>query len=154
MMECYVPPLFSLISYFASDLLMLKLRLSWGVGTAVSELQLLSPGPGHRICVRHCCCSVAKSCLTLPNPTDWGTPRAATEHITLRLCRCSCDRLFVTPWTAARQAPLSMGFSRQEHWHGLPCPPPGDLSDPEIKPAPPSSSHRAFEWIKKKQSSF
>ena len=36
-------------------------------------------------------------------------------------------RLFATPWTIACQAPLSMGFSRQEHWSGLPCPPPGDL---------------------------
>ena len=38
-----------------------------------------------------------------------------------------------TPWTVARQAPLSMGFSKQEHWSGLPCPPLGDLSDPEIE---------------------
>ena len=37
-------------------------------------------------------------------------------------------------WTAALQAPLSMGFSRQEYWSGLPCPPPGDLPDPGIKP--------------------
>ena len=41
--------------------------------------------------------------------------------------------LFVTPWTVARQAPLSMGFSRQEYWSGVPCPPPGDLPDPGIK---------------------
>ena len=40
--------------------------------------------------------------------------------------------LFVTLRT--RQAPLSMGFSRQEYWSGLPCPPPGDLPDPRIKP--------------------
>ena len=40
--------------------------------------------------------------------------------------------LLVTPWTVACQAPLSMGFSRQEHWRGLPCPPPGDLPDPGI----------------------
>ena len=39
----------------------------------------------------------------------------------------------VTPWTVAHQAPLSMGFSRQEHWSGLPCPPPGDLPHPGIK---------------------
>ena len=39
-----------------------------------------------------------------------------------------------TLWTAARQAPLSMGFSRQEYWSGLPCPPPGNLPDPVIKP--------------------
>ena len=43
-------------------------------------------------------------------------------------------RLFVTPWTVARQAPPSMGFSRQEYWSGLPCPPPEDLPDPEIEP--------------------
>ena len=42
--------------------------------------------------------------------------------------------LFVTPWTVAHQAPLSMGFSRQEHWSGLPFPPPGDLPDPGIQP--------------------
>ena len=39
-------------------------------------------------------------------------------------------RLFVTPWTVAYQAPLSMGFPRQEYWSGLPCPPPGDLPNP------------------------
>ena len=38
-----------------------------------------------------------------------------------------------TPWTVALQAPLSMGFSRQEYWSGLPCPPPGDLPDPGMK---------------------
>ena len=43
-------------------------------------------------------------------------------------------RFFVTPWTAAHQAPLPMGFSRQEYWSGLPCPPPGDLPDPGIEP--------------------
>ena len=42
--------------------------------------------------------------------------------------------LFATPWTVAFQAPLSMGFSRQEYWNGLLCPPPGDLPDPGIKP--------------------
>ena len=39
----------------------------------------------------------------------------------------------VTLWTVARQAPLSMGFSRQESWSGLPCPPPGDLPNPGIE---------------------
>jgi len=43
-------------------------------------------------------------------------------------------RLFVTPWTVARQVPLSMEFSRQEYWSGLPFPSPGDLSDPGIEP--------------------
>ena len=40
----------------------------------------------------------------------------------------------MTPWTVARLAPLSMEFSRQEYWSGLPYPPPGDLPDPGIKP--------------------
>ena len=39
-----------------------------------------------------------------------------------------------TPWTVARQAPLSMGFPRQKYWSGLPFPPPGDLPNPGIKP--------------------
>ena len=44
-----------------------------------------------------------------------------------------------TPWTAAHQAPLSMGgFSRQEYWSGLPCPPPGELPNPRIEPRSPA----------------
>ena len=44
-------------------------------------------------------------------------------------------RLCVTRWPVARQAPLSVGFSRQEYWSGLLCSPPGDLLDPGIEPA-------------------
>jgi hypothetical protein len=44
-------------------------------------------------------------------------------------------RLFANPWTKAHQAPLSMGFSRQECWSGLPFPSPGDLPDPGTEPA-------------------
>ena len=40
----------------------------------------------------------------------------------------------MTSWTVAHQTPLSMGFSRQEYWSGLPCPPPGDLPNPGIEP--------------------
>ena len=43
-----------------------------------------------------------------------------------------------TPWTVVRQAPLSMGFFRQEYWSGLPCPPPGDLPNPGIEPRSPA----------------
>ena len=50
----------------------------------------------------------------------------------------SCVRLFVTPWTVAYKAPLSMEFSRQEYWSGLPFPSPGDLPDPGIKPKSPA----------------
>ena len=44
-------------------------------------------------------------------------------------------QLFVTLWTVACQAPLSMGFPRQEYWSGLPFPPPGDLPNPGIESA-------------------
>ena len=47
-------------------------------------------------------------------------------------------RLFVTPWAVAYQAPLSMGFSRQEYWSGLPFPSPGDLPNPGIEPGFPT----------------
>ena len=43
-------------------------------------------------------------------------------------------RLFETLWIVAHQAPLSLGFPRQKYWSGLPCPPPGDLPNPGIKP--------------------
>ena len=48
-------------------------------------------------------------------------------------------RPFATPWTVALQAPLSMGFPRQEYLNGLPFPTPGDLPNPEIKPMSPAS---------------
>ena len=44
----------------------------------------------------------------------------------------------MTPWTVAHQAPLSMGFSRQKYWSGLPCPPPGGLPNSGIKPRSPA----------------
>ena len=56
------------------------------------------------------------------------------SSIQLRGRLLSYVRFFVTLWTVARQA-LSMGFPRQEYWSGLPFPPPGDLSDPGVKPA-------------------
>ena len=50
----------------------------------------------------------------------------------------SVRSLFATPWTVAYQAPLSMGFSRQEYWSGLPFPSPGDLPNTGIKPGSPT----------------
>ena len=52
----------------------------------------------------------------------------------MRACVLNCVQLFVTPWTVAHQARLSMEFSRQEYWSGLPFPMPGDLPDPGIEP--------------------
>ena len=51
------------------------------------------------------------------------------------ISRFSCIQSFVTLWTVALQALLSMGFSRHKYWSGLPCPPPEDLTNPGIKPA-------------------
>ena len=66
------------------------------------------------------------------------------------VCRCMCApvcvlnffghvQFFETPWTVAYQTPLSMGFSRQGYWSGLPFPSPGDLPDPGIEPRSPAS---------------
>ena len=56
------------------------------------------------------------------------------------VCALSCFshvQFFVTPWTVARQVPLSMGFSKQKYWSGLPVPSPGDLPDTGIEPVSP-----------------
>ena len=59
----------------------------------------------------------------------------------------SCVRFCASPWTIARQASLSMGFSKQEHWSGWPCPPPRDLPDPGMESVSfksPASAGRFF----------
>ena len=68
----------------------------------------------------------------------------------LRACmlsRFSRVRLFVIPWIVACQALLSMGFSRQEYWSGLPFPPPGDLPNLEIEPVSLASPALAVGFI-------
>ena len=79
------------------------------------------------------------------SPSDWGDVTVGEGGQTpCRSRKCSssdaqsCPTL-CDPWTAARQAPLSMGLTRQGHWSGSPFPPPGDLPDPGIEPAPPAS---------------
>ena len=73
-------------------------------------------------------------------PSDslhWRWPWPVLGVIIHTVIVCVLNR-FSPVWlfaTVARQAPLSMGFSRQEYWSGLPCPPPGDLPDPGIEPA-------------------
>ena len=63
-------------------------------------------------------------------------------QLSWNMCLCvqsfSQVQLFATTWTAAHQAPLSMGFSRQEYWSGLPFPPPGDLPHPGNEPTSPA----------------
>ena len=53
-------------------------------------------------------------------------------------------QLFESPWTVAHQAPLSMGFSRQEYWSGLSFPPPGDLPDPGMESGSPALTDGFF----------
>ena len=57
-----------------------------------------------------------------------------SDSLACFLSRFSCVRLCAALWTVILQAPLSIEFSGQEHWSGLPCLPPGDLPDPRIKP--------------------
>ena len=59
-------------------------------------------------------------------------------------CLIAVSDSCATPWTVARQPPLSTGFPRQEYWSGLPFPPPGDLSNPGIKPRSPALTGRFF----------
>ena len=70
----------------------------------------------------------------------WSFPPPASMY---SCCAVLClvtghVQLFVTPWTVARQASLSMEFSRQEYWSGLPCPTPGDLPNSRIKQRSPA----------------
>ena len=84
-------------------------------------------------------------CIKLPT-------RHAEDPYSKQLCACllshfSHVRLFETPQTVALQAPLSMGFSRQEYQSGLPFPSPGDLPHPGIEPASPASPALAGEFL-------
>ena len=54
---------------------------------------------------------------------------------------------FATPWTLTYQTPLSIGFSRQEYWSGLPFPSPGDLPDLGIKPVSPVLQANSLHWV-------
>ena len=66
-----------------------------------------------------------------PLPKPWNCMKVKVKLL-------SHVRLFVTPWTVAYQAVLSMAFSRQEYWSGLPFPSPGDLPNPGIEPGSPA----------------
>ena len=90
-----------------------------------SELQTQIPSPGWRHLLN---VSIAPQNHRVH--TDLSKPRLLEFSLSNNFCVCavlsrfSCVQLFVTPWTVARRAPLSMGFSRQEYWSGLPCLPP------------------------------
>ena len=73
-----------------------------------------------------------------------GTHLHLCVHRMLTAQLLSHVRLYATPWNVAHQAPLSMEFSRQEYWSGLPFPSPGDLLPPGIEPASPALAGRFF----------
>ena len=94
--------------------------------------------------------------LPFPSPEDLPDPGIEPRSPALQEYSLSAEpqfslvqllsgvRLFATPWTVARQAPLSMGFPRQEYWSGLPFPSPGDLPNPGIEPGSPALEANAL----------
>ena len=80
----------------------------------------------------------AGACIPF-SPTLGGPHGLGKERKGRKVKSLSRVRLSAAPWTVASQAPLSMGFSRQEYWGGLPCPSPGDLPDLGIKPGSPGA---------------
>ena len=72
-------------------------------------------------------------------PASQGGPLRKAVIRSLCVCACIVAQPCPTLWTVARQVPLSLGFSRQEYWSGLPSPPPGNLPDPGIDPTSPGS---------------
>ena len=64
--------------------------------------------------------------------------KSIKHKVKVKVKSLSCVQLFATLWTVAYMAPLSMGFSRQEYWSGLPFPSPGDLPNPGIEPGSPA----------------
>ena len=84
-------------------------------------------------CMYACHIDTIHAC-TLRVGHNWASKHACTCSIRVTCIYACCARLFSTLWAAVLQAPLSMGFSRQEYWSGLPCPPPEDLPNPGIEP--------------------
>ena len=111
------------------------------------EIELFTCGPGRLLCTWPP--SRLGGCAGLHLSQGWASLQRASRAPWRQRCtpasagsigpavyvlsRFSRVRLFATPWAVASQAPLSMGFSRQDYWNGLPCPPPGDLPNPEIE---------------------
>ena len=92
--------------------------------------------------------SKSKEMPTTSSLFSFGQLLPSLIHV--HACMLSClsrVQLFETLWTIAHQAPLSMGFSRQEYWSGLQCPPPGDLPNPGFEPMSVMSPALAGEFF-------
>ena len=97
------------------------------------------------LCMMHALCIYVFSEILLSKVLT--TNSLSSFACACMLSRLSRIRLFVTPWTLTCQAPLSMGFSRQEYWSGLLWPPSGDLSDSGSEPVSPTSPALAGEFF-------
>ena len=89
---------------------------------------------------------VSASFLPFYGPLEFASEADGTKTVTLgkdysikvKVKSLSPVQLFAVPWTVVYQASLSMGFSRQEYWSGLPFPSPGDLPNPGVEPRSPA----------------
>ena len=110
----------------------------------------LSVQMGEDVTRQRVCARVCSVMPPLCDPMGCSTPGSPSLHLACRWAKMwrgsasvhACAQLCplsVTPWAAARQAPLSMAFSKQEYWSGLPCLPPGDLPNPGIEPTSPEA---------------
>ena len=117
-------------------------RASWGclARRVHAKLQVDSWTFGAAVSFGHGSLRTPSGLHCLYGPLSKSALRNAATELISTASRLSSVWLFMTPWTAARQAPLSMEFSRQVYWSGLSFPPSGDLPDPGIKPASPVSS--------------
>ena len=99
----------------------------------------ISKGLFSDACVQGCDLLPEPPCETTPLHTELVSvsPAMGFPSLASPLYHVLCVGLSASFWTVARQAPLSMGFSQQEDWSGLPFPPPGDLLDPGIEPSSP-----------------
>ena len=88
--------------------------------------------------LEHFCCCCSSFSHKLHYLISSNSPSYLLHKIFNNVKLLSRVRLFVIPWTVVHQVPLSMGFSRQEYWSGLPFPSPGDLPDPGIEPRSPA----------------
>ena len=118
----------------------------WWEGGPFPTLSCPGEGPssGHRshrplpwpaVCVLTPGFLGSSSPVTAEHPTQGG---ASPHPLAILGVSCSVVSNSLNLWTVARQAPLSMGVSRQEYWSGLPCPPPEDLPSPGIEPGSPA----------------